>query len=132
MPTFTEVLPGSKTSPNRAMKWTPACAGVGTLELTDKRSHVRYAVAAQPFGGVRMTKADGETYVVTAGTCDCAGYTFGRGKLCKHIEAVHAMLANRWLEADDRETTGDPVEAAEEKDAYYASAGTLSYEPLPC
>lgn len=131
MSTYTEVLPPSKTSPHRAMKYTPACVGVGVLELTDKRSHTRYAVAVQPFGGVRMTKPDGETYVVTAGTCDCAGFTYGRGRLCKHIEAVHAMLANRWLEADERETVSDPTAAAEEKDAYYGT-GTLCHEPLPC
>jgi predicted nucleic acid-binding Zn finger protein len=131
MATFTEVLPASKSNPHRAMKWTPACVGVGTLELTDKRTHVRYAVASQPFGGVRMTRTDGETYVVTAGTCDCAGYTFGRGKLCKHIVALHALLSNRWLEQDDRETVTDVAEEIEAKDAWYAAAtgGTLCYEP---
>ena len=130
--TFTDLLPPTRTSPNRAVKYTPACAGVGVLELTDSRSHTRYALAVQPFGGVRLTKAGGEeSYVVTVGTCDCAGYTFGRGKPCKHIDAVGCLLGNGWLECDERETVRDIREEADERDHYYASAGTLAYEPLP-
>ena len=132
MPTYTEVLPASKTSPNRAMKYTPACTGVGVLELTDSRSHTRYALAVQPFGGVRLSKSDGETYVVTPAACECKGYVFGRGALCRHIHAVHALLANGWMDVagDDRETVTDTAEEIEAKDAWYA-AGRLCQEPLP-
>jgi hypothetical protein len=132
MATFTELLPATKSHPHRAMKYTPACVGVGVLELTDSRTHTRYALAVQPFGGVRMSKAGGESYVVTAGTCECAGFVYGRGKLCKHIESLHALQSNGWLDADDRETVADIREEAEAKDAWYASAGTLCHEPLPC
>jgi len=131
MATYTEVLPASKSNPHRAMKYTPACKGVGVLELTDTRSHTRYAVAVQPFGGVRLTKAGGsETYVVSLAACECRGFVLG-GKRCKHIEAVESLLANRWLDADDRETVTDIHAEAEEKDAWYASAGKLAHEPLP-
>lgn len=124
MPTFTEVLPPSKSNPHRAMKYTPACMGVGVLELTDKRSHTRYAVAVQPFGGVRLTKAGGsETYVVSLAACECKGFVFGKaGVPCKHIEAVTALVSNNWLDGDDRETVSDRHADAEEKDAYYADA----------
>lgn len=44
--TFTEVLPASKASPNRAMKYSPVCKGVGTVVIDDKRSSTRYAVCA--------------------------------------------------------------------------------------
>lgn len=119
--TFTDLLPPSKTCPNRAVKYTPACDGVGVLELTDNRSHTRYALARQPFGGYRLTKAGGvESYVVTVGQCDCAGFTYGKGEPCKHIDAVQCLLANRWLEADDRETVRDVGAEVEEMDAYYA------------
>lgn len=45
---------------------------------------------------------------------------------------MESLLANRWLEADDRETVSDLDAEIEERDAYYASAGRLAYEPLPC
>ena len=121
--TLTEVLPGSKTSLNRAMQWTPVCAGVGTLELADKKGGMRYAVAVQPFGGVRMSKADGETYVATRTACECKGFTYGRGLACKHIEAVRALVANDWLAADGLETITDTAAEIEAKDAHYAAAG---------
>lgn len=120
MPTFTDLLPPSKTHPNRAMKFTPACRGVGTLELTDSRSHVRYALAVQPYGGVRLTKAGGaENYVVTPTACECRGFVLG-GKQCKHIEAIRTLLANRWLDDDGHETVRDMAAEVEEMDAYYA------------
>ncbi len=122
MPTFTDLLPASKSNPHRALKYTPACKGVGVLELTDARTHTRYAVVVQPFGGVRLTKADGaETYVVTAGSCECKGFVFSKpGQPCKHIEAVRCLLTNAWLDADERETVRDIHAEAEEMDAYYA------------
>lgn len=131
MPTYTEVLPASKSNPHRAMKYTPACRGVGVLELTDARTHTRYALAVQPFGGVRLTKAGGvETYVVSPAACECAAFTL-RGYRCKHIEAVESLVANRWLDADDRETVGDRHDDADERDQWYATADALG-RPLAC
>lgn len=118
MPTFTDLLPPTRTSPNRAVKYTPACSGVGVLELTDNRSHTRYALVRQPFGGYRLTKAGGsETYVVTVGQCECKGFVFGNGKPCKHITALETVIGNGWL--DDRETVRDVYAEAEEMGEWY-------------
>lgn len=154
MPTFTDLLPASKSNPHRVMKYTPACKGVGLLELTDARTHVRYALTVQPFGGVRLTKSVGdENYVTTATGCECRGFVFSKtGQPCKHIEAVRTLLANGWLAADGRETVTDVAAEAEDRDAYYADAfenhdgpdrladdehadslgRTILQEPLPC
>jgi hypothetical protein len=107
MTTFTDVLPASTTHMNRAMTWTPGDRpGTGSLTVTDTRTHVTYAVHELPVGrgftgrAVRLTKADGERYAVRCGSadhdhsCDCAGHTYGRGKPCKHVEALRALLAN--------------------------------------
>lgn len=117
-----ELLPPTKTERNRVMKYTPACTGVGVLELTDSRSHTRYALAVQPYGGVRLTKQGGsETYVVTPAACECRGFVLG-GRRCKHIDAVESLLANRWLEADERETVTDRAAEVEQMDQWYAQA----------
>lgn len=122
-------MPSTKTHANRAIKYTPACHGIGVVELTDSRSHTRYAVAVQPFGGVRLTKSDGETYVVVPGSCECAGFVFGKGKPCKHLTAVETLIGNGWLEQDERETVTDRDADVQEREAYYG--GRLAYEPLP-
>lgn len=120
VPTFTDLLPPSKTAPNRVMHYTPACRGVGVVVIEDAKTTSRYAVSVQPFGGVRFTKPGGEeNYVVTVGECECAAFTL-RGYRCKHIETAEGLLANRWLEHDGRETAGDKYERADEMDAYYA------------
>jgi hypothetical protein len=120
MPTFTELLAPTKTHAHRALKYTPACVGVGVLELTDTRTHVRYALARQPFGGVRLTKADGrENYVVTPTSCECKGFVFSKTRQpCKHMEAVATLSAAGWLDHDGRETVGDPAELADEYDRW--------------
>jgi hypothetical protein len=114
--TYTDVLPPTKSSPHRAIRYTPACGGVGTLEVQDKRSSTRYVVQCLPFGGVRLTKADGETYVVTPAACECAAFVL-RGLRCRHIDSVESLYANGWL--DDRETTGDRYEDADERDEWF-------------
>lgn len=116
MTTYTDVLPPTKSSPHRAIRYTPACRGLGTLEVQDKRASTRYAVAVQPFGGVRLTKGYGETYVVTPAACECAAFVL-KGLRCKHIDSVESLYANGWL--DDHETTGDRYDDAEEQDAWY-------------
>jgi len=131
--TLTEVLPASRTSPNRAMTWTPATVGIGTLTVTDTRTHVRYGVCELPLGkgfsgrAVKLTKGDGEAYCVRVGEragdhhCDCAGFSYGRGKACKHIAALAALVENGWL--DELETVSDRAAEVEAKDSYYAARG---------
>jgi hypothetical protein len=132
MPTFTEILPATKTSAHRACTWTPAAVGVGVLTVADKKASVRYAVCELPvargFGGraFKLTKTTGEHYCVRVNgehdsTCDCAGFTYARGKACKHVDAVAALLANGWL--DELETVCDLAAEIEAKDAYYAARG---------
>lgn len=132
MATYTDLLPPSKTSPNRVVKYTPACAGIGTLEVQDKRTSTRYAVCVQPFGGVRLTKADGETYVVSPAACECKGFVFGRGALCRHIESLHAITSNGWLDMSGVETVTDRDAEVQEMDRWYceATGGKMAYEPL--
>ena len=125
MKTYTELLPPSKSNPHRAMKFSPICRGIGVLELTDAKTHVRYAVAVQPFGGVRLTKTGGdETYVVSPAACECKGHVYS-GARCKHIEAVETLQANGWL--DDRETVSDTDADVQEMDQWYA--GSRDGEP---
>lgn len=130
-PAFTELLPATKTHANRAMTWTPATATTGVLTVTDTRVHVRYAVCELPVGrgftgrAFKLTKADGEIYCVRVGerpgdvSCDCAGFTFGRGKPCKHITAVRTALDVGFMCRDERETVTDRAAEVEAMDAHY-------------
>ena len=130
MPRFTEVLEPTATHKNPAMTWTPAATGVGVLSVTDTRAHVRYGVCELPvgkgFGGraVKLTKGDGEAYCVCVGeragdnSCDCAGFSYGRGKACKPISA---LLENGWL--NELETVNDRAAEVEERDAHYTARG---------
>lgn len=129
MTTFTELLPATKTSAHRSCTWTPVCQGTGVLTVSDKRTHTRYAVVELPvargFAGraFQLTKADGGVYCVRyAGehdhSCDCPGHTYARGKGCKHVDAVAALLANDWV--DEVETVTDVAAGIEAKDAYYS------------
>jgi predicted nucleic acid-binding Zn finger protein len=131
--TFTEVLEPTATHKNRALTWMPAATGVGVLTVTDSRIHVRYGVCELPVGkgfsgrAVKLSKADGEVYCVRVGEragddhCDCKGFSYGRGKPCKHISALAALLENGWL--DELETVSDRAAEIEEKDSYYAARG---------
>lgn len=115
------------------MTWNPATAGIGVLTVTDTRTHVRYGVCELPIGrgfsgrAVKLTKGNGEVYVCRVGEragdhhCDCKGFSFGRGKACKHITALAALIENGWL--DEREAVSDKHAEADERDAYYTARG---------
>jgi hypothetical protein len=97
MQVYTEVLPGTKSSANNALQWTPGeVAGAGLLVVHTARASVCYRVTefATDWGrGFHLAK-DGtpgsdttsESYDVLCTAdprgrrCDCKGFTFGRGK----------------------------------------------------
>jgi hypothetical protein len=117
MATLSEVIGGCKTSPNRAIRWTPCGCG-GKLEIHCSRAVTTYTVREFKTNWLgrafRVTKGNGEAYNVFAAndrrysTCDCAGFAYGRGKPCRHLEAVYALLSNRWLDELMSEVPADP------------------------
>ena len=111
-----EVLPAQKSSPHNALTFHPGDRpGAGTLVVDTSRGRTRtsYAVEPVPTGwdgrGFRLTKRAGGTdpeagvYDVFAcrrgadHSCDCKGFVFGRGRPCKHLLAVLALIENRWV-----------------------------------
>jgi hypothetical protein len=109
-----ELLPATRSSKHNGITWEPAEApGTGTLTVDTARSRVVYAVAEFPTNwdgrAFTFSKLDPETdpesdaYDVFVGPdpracrCDCKGFAFGRGRPCKHVEAVRALLDNRWV-----------------------------------
>lgn len=118
MPTFIEALPASKTHEHRGIRWTPceghSCACSGRLQIIQgKRGQdsATYLLTEFPpdagFGdgrAFRLDKADGsEGYNLFVAAnpqdclCDCAGFAYGRGRPCKHVTALRALLENNWL-----------------------------------
>ncbi len=114
MEVYTEVLPATKSSEHNAMRWTPdAVPGRGTLVVDTARASCCYRVTefATDWGrGFRLVKdgtagtdATSESYDVLVcrdprgHRCDCKGFTYGRGKACKHIAAALALIENGWL-----------------------------------
>src|SRR5690348_10066874 len=108
-----EVLPAQKSSGHNALTWTPSLPGEGTLVVDTARARTLYAVreietawAGRAFrldvirGG---TDPESESYDLFAAAdprldhCDCKGFSFGRGKKCKHLLSVRALLENRWV-----------------------------------
>jgi hypothetical protein len=111
---FIEILPATRSSPHNGITWVPVGEpGTGTLTVDTARSRVVYAVAEFPTTwhgrAFRLTKLgpgtdpESDCYHVFVSpdprVCrrDCRGFTFGRGRPCKHIEAVRALLDNRWI-----------------------------------
>jgi hypothetical protein len=119
MTTFTETLPATKSNPHTAITWTPSGAvpRAGLLTITSKRVAVTYLVVemeeSPPVRNFLFAKSDAtpgsdkeeSSYTVSVGVagspmgCTCKGFAYGRGKLCKHIEAAVAVLDNGWLDA---------------------------------
>lgn len=116
MATLTELLEPTRTHQHRCVRWEPCdpaarCACSGVLTVETRKASDRYAVTEFPVIGFtgrafRLTKAGGaDVYNVRVGTrpadvsCDCAGFTYGGGRrLCKHVDACVALLANGWLD----------------------------------
>src|SRR5262245_1846842 len=106
--TFTDALPVTATSRYSAFTWCPyeeTGRTTGTLTIHTDRTDAVYAVAE--FGtrwegrAFALTKVEGGSdqesgnYDVfisardrNADVCDCKGFAFGRGKPCKHVEAM--------------------------------------------
>jgi hypothetical protein len=115
MPTFTELLPPTKSDAHPGILWTPGIVpGTGELVIQGDRSYARYRVAdiATPWHGtaarfVKLTEGtdrEAEAYdvfVAAPGSrdydrCDCRGFErFGH---CKHTAALRCIaVENPWL-----------------------------------
>jgi hypothetical protein len=117
--TLTEVLPATKSAPHTAIRWTPSgtVPASGLLTIQSKRCDVTYLVCemegSYPVRNFLFAKAEGtpgsdkdeSAYTVSVGVagspvaCTCKGFNYARGRSCKHVEAVVAILDNGWLDA---------------------------------
>ncbi len=112
--TFTELLPPQTSSKHNSINWSPGrTRGTGLLAVHTMRSTVSYLVIEFGCDGegraFHMAKVDEGTdreevtYDVFCGRnprdhqCSCKGFAFGRGKPCKHINAIAALLENEGL-----------------------------------
>jgi hypothetical protein len=115
MPTFIEALPERKASHYPGIRWTPAEDGgpiAGLLIIGTGRTDAAYTVEQFPTtwpgsayhlaklaGGSDPTEESYSVFCARRGpegdSCDCKGFTF-KG-VCKHTDAVRALLDNRWL-----------------------------------
>lgn len=111
MTTFSEVLPATRGSEHNAIRFTPSetVPHAGLLTIDTARARVEYLLAEFPADGGRAfrlekitagTDAESEIYDVFCGRpglgdlCTCKGFAYGRGKPCKHLLAVAALLDN--------------------------------------
>lgn len=118
-------LPGSKTSPDRSIRWTPSGAAPvahdGVLAVTDRKGTTEYAVTEfLPDAGwdgraFQVAKLDGsEGYSVFLArngqdhTCDCAAGTYRRVAECRHVAALVTLLRDGHL--DDPRADPRPAE----------------------
>lgn len=114
MTTLTEVLPATLSSKSNAVHFTPSADqdGAGLLVIDTARTRSEFLLVSGPVTGglhVHLAKVGGgsdpegaayDVFVGRAGafdSCDCKGFTFGRGRPCKHISSVRALLDNAWL-----------------------------------
>lgn len=110
MHTFTELLPETKSSRHNALAFTPSetTPGAGLLHLSTDRSWCEYLlVGTRTAAGrevllAKTTASQGDkeeseyrVFVGPAGcSCGCKGFFYGRGKPCKHVEAVRCLIDN--------------------------------------
>lgn len=111
--TMTEVLPATKSSDHNALSWTAGeRKGTGSLTVHTARASCCYTVTefdtdwGRGFHLAKLTPgsdAESEAYDVLVcrdprqSRCDCKGFTYGRGKPCKHVAAALALIANGWV-----------------------------------
>jgi hypothetical protein len=116
MATFSELIPGCKTSPHRSIRWTPTCGCSdlpcdGILEIHDCKRVRKYFVTeflpdcGFPGRAFRFDKADGTEFynclINQNGQdhiCDCAAGIYGRVRECCHVASVWAVIGNGWLD----------------------------------
>lgn len=104
MPTFTELLPPTKSEKHGVITWVSAvesaASAAGALTISGKRGHCEYRLSEfrTDFDGraFELTKADrSATYSVFVGRaggslCECLGFqSSGR---CKHIAACETLV----------------------------------------
>ncbi|MBA4191972.1 MAG: hypothetical protein C0467_28670 [Planctomycetaceae bacterium] len=114
-PTFAELLPPTKSAPHAGIRWTLTAAGKGLLSIEAPRKCAVYVVvefqtawAGRAFhfeclGGQSDKDSLKGGYDVFIGRphetrCDCKGWAYGRGKPCRHIAAVRAIIENGWMD----------------------------------
>jgi len=109
-----ELLPATLTSKHNGITWTPtavpACGlltiGMGRVRVTYRLNEFSTTWDGRAFRFVKTTEGTDkesdtyEVFIARSGrghVCDCKGFSFGKGKPCKHIESVLALLENRWV-----------------------------------
>ena len=113
MDTMTEVLPATKSSKSNAVTWVAGeKPGTGLVTILSTRAaNCRYAVEEFACDGGRGfmlfkldagTDATEERYACFLSTkmpmhCECKGFAYGRGKACRHLAALLAVVENEWL-----------------------------------
>jgi hypothetical protein len=118
--TLIEILPSQSSSPNNAIQWTPGSkTGTGILIVHVLRASTTYRVTefgtawnGRAFHLIKDgsgTDPESDSYDVYCGRngqdhqCSCKGFAYGRGKPCKHVLAVQALIENGWTERTQEE-----------------------------
>jgi hypothetical protein len=108
MNVFCELMTPTKSEPHRCYRWEPAHDSmwrVGVLTIEGDRTTTTYEVdetAADVGRAFTLRKPAGGFYCVdvrgfAADRCDCYDFENGRGKLCKHLEALRSLIDNDQL-----------------------------------
>lgn len=126
MPTFTELLPKTKSQPHAGIKWTPGDSRTGgLLYIESPGRRACYTVKETPtkwdgrefrftcLGGQSDATAEGYDVFVGRGfrRCNCKGFAYGKGKPCQHIHAVEAILDNGWMDWHEMPVSQPPTDA---------------------
>ena len=113
--TFIEALPETKSSKHSGIRWTPEASSpvCGLMLIDTDRSRTTYRLAefstAWEGRAFKFTKTSAGTdiesdsysvFICSKGRghiCDCKGFAYGKGKNCKHLESILALMFNRWI-----------------------------------